>query len=90
MCKRVTMWAFAVLLFSAHTANASLIQWEFTGAYSGVWNIPLGSPVVLDWTFDTNQPDQVALPDVAVYSVSPVYLTLGGWQYTGIEFCLNR
>ena len=83
MCKRVIISVFAVFVLSTHTASAALIQWEFAGTYSsGVWNIPSGSPVILDWTFDTNQPDQIALQNVAVYNVSPVYLTLGGWQYT--------
>jgi len=79
---RIALTLLALLL-PASNASASLIQWEFTGAYSGGWPIPIGSPVTLDWTFETTLADLSPFDNSAIWQLTqPVYLTMGGWRYT--------
>jgi hypothetical protein len=77
--------AIALLLWSVAPADAALVQWHFEGPADGFWPpVAAGSPVLLDWAFDTTAPNLQevrGIPDSSFYYVNNVALTFGGWRY---------
>jgi len=75
MSRRITVFMLALLLCSASTARASLIQWQLNGAVSANGggpfpgpggipfdSIPVGMPAIFDFSFSTDLPNSAAGP----------------------------
>jgi hypothetical protein len=87
VCATVT----ALGLVTARPALASLITWEFRGFTSAsgivIPEVPVGSPVILDWTFDPNEPNECAPGSgVGQFNHQSATLQLGSYFYTATGF----
>jgi len=98
MLRRITVYMLALLLCSASTARASLIQWQLNGIVSANGgpmfglpfdSIPVGMPAIFDFSFNTDLPNlaQGCAPNQGLYDPGNAgWLSLAGRQYNAHLF----
>ena len=98
MSRQISVYMLALLLCSASTARASLIQWQLNGIVSANGgpmfglpfdSIPVGMAAIFDFSFNTDLPNlaQGCAPNQGLYDPGNAgWLSLAGRQYNAHLF----